>query len=195
MTVVASYSAVPFMLTVVPKGITKSTMLPLHPISFAHSMATCVKKEVAGCLICKGFIEAHRVRRKVGTRHLCRTESSTVFGYCLTVFKYLYIPSPCLSACKCVAPVLHNVKPKWLLPLCASRIKSPGIPPSLSWDANGKGRGRTLTGSAALLELVPNASTSALEKPRATSKGFRLLMNQKATGRITIPKITNPARK
>ena len=51
----------------------------------------------------------------------------------------------------------------------------------------------TLTGSAALLELVPNARTSALENPRATSTGLRLLINQNATGSITTPKITNPA--
>ena len=29
------------MFTVVPRGMTKSTMLALHPISFAHSIATC----------------------------------------------------------------------------------------------------------------------------------------------------------
>ena len=65
MTVVASYSAVPFMLTVVPRGITKSTMLPLHPIFFAHSMATCMETEVAGFLDCKGYTEGHHVRCKV----------------------------------------------------------------------------------------------------------------------------------
>lgn len=53
-------------------------------------------------------------------------------------------------------------------------------------------RGRT--GRAALLELVPNARTRALENPRATSMGRRLVMNQNATGRITIPNIISPAR-
>ena len=77
MTVVASYSAVPLMLTVVPRGITKSTMLPLHPISFAHSMATCMETKVAECLICEGYIEGHHVRCKAGIcKHSCWTEST-----------------------------------------------------------------------------------------------------------------------
>ena len=50
-----------------------------------------------------------------------------------------------------------------------------------------------LTGRAALLELVPNARTRALEKPRATSMGFLLVMNQNASGSMITPNITSPA--
>ena len=91
--------------------------------------------------------------------------------------------------------MLQNFRPHWLLPLCANRNKILGIPLKLPCGADDVWGVRTLTGSAALLELVPNARTSALEKPQATSMGFRLLMNQNPTGRITTPKITSPADK
>lgn len=43
MTVVASYRAVPFMFTVVPRGKTNFIMLSSHPASAAQSIATCIE--------------------------------------------------------------------------------------------------------------------------------------------------------
>lgn len=51
---------------------------------------------------------------------------------------------------------------------------------------------RFLTGSAALLEDVPNASTSARLKPLRTLNGRLRLSAQKATGRMSAPKIASP---
>ena len=174
------------MLTVVPSGSTKRSTLSSHPISPAHSIATC----------------ARSCARSPPRRRACRHASSGTLR--------ILHDQPLRGRSPDPSPLLlvreaDDVKESVAVWTTQTQHLEGGAAVRSSQE-HGRGRHcmqavmrgaaepqRPRTGSAALPEEVPNASARVRPNPRATSSGRRRVRPQNTSGSRTPLNSASPA--